>query len=778
MIVIKKRDGTITPFKKNKISRAIALAMAETPQGVDQELADSIAEVIEEELLSNHRTYDVEEVQDLVENYLMGTHRRETAKAYIIYRIRKAAEREKRSKGTGLLSDEFLSSYKHQQSPMGELGNFVYYRTYSRWLEEEKRREYWWETVRRVVEYNASLAPTSRQEAEEIYDNMFNLRMFASGRSTWIGGTDVAKFYPMSNFNCAFLVIDEMRAFKDLFYLLMIGTGVGLRITKEDISKLPKVRTNYTLINESYIPVPKGERQEATGLEFPSTAIARITVGDSKEGWAQALELFFRLIAGSEFRQVENILINYDNVRPYGEKLKTFGGHASGHQSLLTMFQKIQKIIEKKAGDYVHFAPIDALDIANIIGENVVIGGVRRTAQIVLIDSDDQECIDAKSNLYKNVGGQWIVDKEIIHRSMSNNSIFYHEKPSREQLHWQIEKMRYSGEPGWVNSEAAQKRRPNFQGLNPCAEILLDNRGMCNLTTLNTAGFVHDGMLDRKSLLSAQRLSARVGYRLTQVELELPHWNLVHERDRLTGVSLMGWQDMVNATGMNLDEEKALLAELRECATQAVKQYAAQLGTPESLLVTTVKPDGTMSQLPGASPGLHYSHSPYYIRRVRINSADPLCKVVEELGYPVLPEVGQTWETATTKVVEFPVMAPEGRTKYDVGAIEQLENYKKFMNYYVQHNASATIHVKPDEWDAIEQWVWDNWDDVVALSFLSLDDSFYDLMPYEAISEEEYLARKAEMKPFRPSLITKYEVAEEEFDIGDESCDSGLCPIR
>jgi len=155
-----------------------------------------------------------------------------------------------------------------------------------------------------------------------------------------------------------------------------------------------------------------------------------------------------------------------------------------------------------------------------------------------------------------------------------------------------------------------------------------------------------------------------------------------------------------------------------------------------------------------------------------------LVKVCEELGYKIYPEVGQEMKTCTTKVIEFPVKAPEGKTKYDVNAIEQLENYKLFMENYVDHNCSITVHVRDNEWEQVEQWVWDNWDDVVALSFLSLDDSFYQLMPYESITEEEYHNLKKEMKPFIPSILSKYEVREEELDIGNEGCDSGICPIR
>src|SRR5699024_3322414 len=255
-------------------------------------------------------------------------------------------------------------------------------------------------------------------------------------------------------------------------------------------------------------------------------------------------------------------------------------------------------------------------------------------------------------------------------------------------------------------------------------------------------------------------------------------WNRVQQRGRLLGCSLTGWQDMVNATGMNREGQIALLEKLREAAHEASKKLARKLNQKEPLLVTTVKPEGTLSLLPTVSSGIHYSHAPYYIRRIRISASDPLCKVCEELGYPVFPEVGQDADNCRTKVVEFPVKAPAGRVKADVSAIEQLENYKMFMTHYVDHNCSITVHVRDNEWEEVEEWVWDNWDDIVALSFLSYDDNFYELLPYAEITVEEYEKRKKEMKPFNPSLLSKYEQEESELDIGESECVNGVCPVR
>ena len=778
-----KRNGSKVKFNGRKIQAAIENAMLETTEGIDIKLANNIVSQIEKQVKKSERDVNVEDLQDLVEDFLMSSDRKEVAKKFIIYRYERDKTRDARKRrDSRVISDEFVSRYKHMASPMNQLGSFVYYRTYSRWVPEELRREYWWETVRRSVEYNCSLVPTSKEEAEQLYKNVFEMKQFLSGRTFWVGSTDVSKHYPMANFNCSFQVVDSFGSFRDIFYLLMVGSGVGLRVLKSDVEKLPPVRKDIEVIHESYTPMLKTLRQDSTALEFSHNDTVKITIGDSKEGWVQSMDYFLKIHHSTEYRKIKTIILNYDHVRSKGEKLQTFGGTASGHESMKNMFSKITKIIEKAAkrdnNERAKLEPIDCLDIANIIGENVVVGGVRRTAEIVLLDQDDKESIQAKGELYKKVDEKWVIDPELAHRQMSNNSIYYTRKPTKEGLHWHLQQMRYSGEPGWVNEEAGKKRRPNFNGVNPCAEILLDSKGLCNLTSLNVMAFVDNGNLDRDALLAAQRLSARAGYRMTCTELEIPEWDAVQQRDKLLGCSITGWQDMVNACGFGRGEQEELLKELKDAARSAAEAYAEELGMEKPLLVTTVKPEGTLSLLPVVSSGVHFSHSPYYVRRIRINSDDPLVKVCEELGYPVFPEVGQTEENCTTKVVEFPVKAPEGKIKSDVSAIEQLEIYKMFMENYVEHNCSITVHVRDDEWDDVENWVYDNWDDTVALSFLSYDDSFYELLPFEEISEDEYNERLKNMKPFTPSLISKYEKEEVEFDIGNDGCEGGVCPVR
>ena len=678
-----------------------------------------------------------------------------------------------------LLTKEFLSKYE-KVNPLQPLGSFVFYRTYSRWLPEKGRRETWLETAARAVNYNCSLDPnTTREEAEELFDNVYNLRSFLSGRTFWIGGTEAVNDHALANFNCAGVVLDSFQKLKELFYALMVGSGVGFRVLEKDVEHLPKFR-KVNVIHKDFVAKAKSQRLESTAISFREKHDAIISIGDSKEGWAQALEYFFNFITKREFKHIENIIIDYDSVRPKGERLKRFGGTASGHGSLKNMFEKIDRTIKKRLGesDTAKVEAIDMLDFANIIAENVVVGGVRRSAEIGIFGIDQTDCIQAKNNLYtQDAAGNWIVNQEIIHRALSNNTIVHWEKPTREFWKWQFQQMRYSGEPAFYNGKAALARNENFKLPNPCGEVLLDDRQTCNLVTLNAMGFVENGELNTHKMYRAQYLNARASYRMTLVNLEMPEWNEKLHRDRLLGVSLTGWQDMVNATNLQREAEKLLLKNLRLAAINGANEIADQLGLNRSKLVTTIKPEGTLSLLPTVSSGLHFSHSPYYVRRIRINSHDPLAKVCMALNYPVFPEVGQTWENAETLVIEFPVKAPEGRTKYNVTAIEQLEIYKMFMENYVDHNASITVSVRPNEWEEVEEWVYQNWDSCIGITFLSLDDSYYQLLPYEAITPEEYETRRGNMTDFDPFILNKFENGQEH-EADNSECITGACPIK
>ncbi|EHJ00670.1 ribonucleoside-triphosphate reductase, adenosylcobalamin-dependent [Clostridium sp. DL-VIII] len=694
-----------------------------------------------------------------------------------------------------ILSEKFLSKYREvEKTPLSNIGEFVYLRTYSRYLNDKKRRENWFETVLRTTEYNIELGiefkkkhgldinlQNETKEAELLFDNLYNLRTFTSGRTLYMGGTDIVKEYPLSNYNCSFTMIEKFHDFVDVFYLLMVGSGVGVRIDSDLISKMPKIRKiallgQYTEDVHKYMPK---EYMEDTKLiiDDKDSSVAAIKVGDSKEGWCAALETYFQLVTAPEYENIHKIIIDYSYVRPEGERLKRFGGRASGHNSLKRMFEKINKVCNKLTDGSLK--SLDVLDIATIISENVVSGGVRRSAMMIICDEDDYDVINAKSNLYKIVDGNWIENSEVSHRKMSNNSVLYKEKPSLDKIKEILNSIKINGEPGFINGMEAKKRKSTFKGCNPCGEILLNSHQCCNLSTNNLVAFVNnDHELDIKHLEEIIKLSARVAIRMTLVNVELPDWDKIMQADRIVGISLTGMMDMINKTNMSYEELGKLLKHLREVVKNEGNRYCAELGISAPELMTTIKPEGSLSTLPCVSSGIHYSHSNYYIRRVRISVSDPLYKMIEKLKcYPIYNENGQSDENCTTKVIEFPIKAPDGKTKYDVGAIEQLELYKLSMINWTDHNTSITVHVRDDEWEAVANWLYENFDYVVGITFLPLMDETYPLLPYESTTKEDYEERVKNIKPIDYELLAELD-DDEEHEIIDKECANGVCPVR
>ena len=671
------------------------------------------------------------------------------------------------------LSEEFLNKYKNIEPPMTNLGNFVYYRTYSRFLPELNRREYWWETCKRAVEYNCNLVEdVQKKEAEELFDSMFNLKMFLSGRTLWVGGTESSKKYPSSNFNCCGTNIEKIDDICEVFYLLLLGCGVGFKSIKENTDKLPLFNCDINVSHNGYLYFKHHSHEEHTNVNLVNGEY-EIVVGDSKEGWVSALKNLLELTTANNiaYSHINKININYNNVRPEGSPLKTFGGYASGPEPLKQMFEKIVNVIKNSCGK---LKPVDVLDICNLLGQAVQVGGVRRSAEVCLFDKDDNDIKMAKQNIYEeDKDGNWITHTELLHRASSNNSILFNERPSYQELKEIFEGIKTTGEPGIINGETARKRFKDFELCNPCVEILLPSKGFCNLVEINCMG---NSQLELFHIIA---LATRASYRMACVDIELPEWNKNMKENMLLGVSLSGWQDFVNKEELDVVTQKSLLKHLRNCSNGEMKKYAYYLGMNESKLVTTEKPSGTLSLLPTVSPGVHHSHAPYYIRRVRINAGDPLVKVCEELGYKIVPEAGQTEENCTTKVIEFYIKAPEGKTKQNITALEQLETYKMFMENYVDHNTSITVTVKSDEWNDVVDWVYNNWDIFIGISFLALDGGVYQLCPYEAITEDEYnkLISTYPTQKITPQMISKYEVTGES-DIGQSECSGGVCPIR
>ncbi len=743
-----------------------------------------------------------------------------------------------------LLSRDFLSRYPDHPAHMTPLGQFTFYRTYARFLNAEGRRETWKETVARAVEYNVGLdrrhrakiglpvpGDWLRQEAEDLFDAIFNLRQFPSGRTLWVGGTPVSEAYPMSNYNCSFTNIEKWEDLCELFYLLMLGSGVGFKCTPEMAAGLKPIRTDTRLILSEYNPVPVDYRLEHTDLRQLENGFAKIYVGDSKEGWRDALGQYLALLTESRYEHVHTIKVSFNSIRPKGERLKTFGGTASGPEPLREMFAGIDAVlknqidpslapIETDERGYGSVRPIHILDIGNLIGNNVVSGGVRRTAEIFLFDPRDMECLFAKYGINGFWSERHFRQHELVraqldrmgiqppawfdalskktfdpavngeapfspgrpaigHRRLSNNSMALTEKPSPDMLHLIFLMIQLDGEPGFVNLEAARRRRENVEGVNPCGEILLDSKQQCNLTTVNLCAFRSEAGFDMEGAKRAQALSARAGLRMTLIDLELPEWNEKHKRDRLTGCSMTGVMDAF--AGMTEAAQDGALEALSQAARDAAEHYAHQLRVPSPLLTTTIKPEGTLSLVAGGvSAGLHYAHAPYFIRRIRISSDDALAKAALALGWKVQPEIGTPDDDITkarTLVIDFPVASGAAVTKGDVPALTQLKQYIRFQRHYTQHNSSNTITVRPEEWADVEREIEKVWDAFVGVSFLAYDGGTYQLAPYEAITREQYEALYSANKPFDPSVLSQFEVGES-LDAEDDDCASGACPIR
>lgn len=760
-----KRDGTKESYDCSKIEKAVEKAMFATYKYMEPVMLSepfTVSLYVWDVIKDVKEPVSIKQLENIIFRKLTDDGYSDAAVNYIEYKTKRDMERSKHK-----LTKDFLDKYPDYPDCMDELAKFVYIRTYSRWLPDKNRRETWKETCARAINGNCSYLPTEDGEPEKLFDNMFNLRQRISGRMLWMGGTEALDKTPLAAYNCSGIVMDNINAFHELFYLLMVGTGVGCRVLKEDIAKLPKFDTAKKLYHVK-TPVPQGATLERTKVSNYGNSII-ITVGDSKEGWCEALTAYLNTMADNT---TKSISIDYSYIRPQGAPLKTFGGYASGYVSLKEMFEKLNKIITEESTNG-KLRPLNVSDMCNIVGQNVVAGGTRRTAELILFSPDDEEMLHAKENL----------DPEHYFRYMSNNSMYLEEKPTKEELRKLMLSIKETGEPGFINVKTAKERRADFAIVNPCCEIMLPNKAVCNLTNINVSKFVDErGNVMVSQLKEACKLSARACYRLTEPELELEGWSEIHHRDRLIGCSITGWQDAVSDNMAKLEQE-VLLTLMKTWIKDAANEYADENNRPRPVLYTTVQPDGTGGLISGCSAGIHYNHSPYYFRRVRISTNSPLYQAIKYLdGWQIDNEVGQD-DNGNTKVITFPCKSNSRITKYNVSAIEQLEQYKMMQTHYVDHNTSITVTVKDDEWDAVTDWLDKNWDCVVGISFLSLNQDYYPLMPYEECTEKQYLELKSKMVPFDQELVNKYEfelqTVGKDFEI-DESgeCEDGHCPVR
>lgn len=741
---VRKRDGRVVEFDRNKIVQAVFKAFNATGEG-NLEDAQKVAENVVKELHKKFSLNDVphiEAIQDIVEEQLITLDYPKTAKAYILYRQERARLREQRRQipeRIRMLAEESKQYFK--DNPLGE---FIYYRTYSRWIEEEGRRETWVETVQRYVDFMKEKVggDLTDKEYEEIKDYILNQRVMPSMRLLWSAGKG-ANATNVAAYNCSYIAPTKLKDFGEIVYILMCGTGVGFSVEQQTVQKLPQIK-------------------KQTGKKLKTFIIE-----DSKTGWADAV------VMGMEtWFNGKDIDFDFSRLRPQGARLKTMGGRSSGPGPLREALSFIRNKILTNQGKRLR--PIDVHDIICKIGEIVVMGGVRRSALLSLSDLDDVEMRTAKT-------GQFFLTEP--QRSMANNSAVYNEQPPAKVFleEWMALMQSGTGERGIFNrgglpNQLPKRRWKYFEkswatsGTNPCGEIILKSKEFCNLTEV--VARTND---TKETLLKKIRIATILGTfqaTLTDFPYLSKEWKNNCEEERLLGVSITGQWDSPAV------RHPEVLAKMKEYALEINKEYAKRFGINPSTCVTCVKPSGTVSQLVDAASGLHPRHAPYYIRRIRISASDSLFRMLRDQKFPFHPEVGQRVDEATTYVLEFPIKSPKNAVfRNDLTALEQLEYWKIVKQNYTEHNPSVTISVGESEWLEVANWLYNNWNILGGLSFLPREDFAYRLAPYEEISKEQYEALISVLPKIDFSQILLYEQEDETQGAKELACVSGVCEV-
>ncbi len=739
---IKKRNGKIVKFNPEKIENAILkafLSLGKDDPKTVKNITKKVIRVINSKFDGKIPT--VEQVQDIVEMVLMLEEHTDVAKAYILYRNKRA---ELRKQGIQVpehvkkLAEESKKYFKNQ------LAEFVYYRTYARWIEKEGRRETWIETVQRYVDFMKEHLKDKLTESEykEIQNAILKQEVMPSMRLLQFAGK-AARKTNVCAYNCSYIAPSKIKDFGDIMYILMCGAGVGFSVESKNVQALPQIKIQ-------------------TGKKLPL-----YVVEDSKEGWADAL--VHGMKAWFDGYDVE---FDFSKLRPAGARLKTMGGRSSGPEPLKSVLSFTRNLILSKQGR--RLSNLNVHDIICKIGEVVVSGGVRRSALISLSDLDDIEMRDAKK-------GQFYLTEP--QRAMANNSAVYMQKPNADDFlsEWLALIKSGSGERGIFNrgslSRVLPKRRLDVLGgdisdlgTNPCGEIILKSKQFCNLSEVVARPDDTEASLLRKIKIAT--ILGTYQSMLTNFPYISSEWKKNCEKERLLGVSITGQWDSKVA------RDASVLRKLKDKALKVNIEYAKRFGINPSTCITCVKPSGTVSQTVDSSSGMHPRYAPYYIRRIRISATDPLFAMLRDQGVPYHPEVGQVMGEAHTYVLEFPVKAPKGSIfKDDLSAIEQLERWKKVKLNYTEHNPSVTIYVGDDEWIEVADWLYKNWDIIGGLSFLPREKHVYRLAPYEEITKDEYEKRIKSFPKLDFSKIVTYE-REDETEVSQQlACVSGTCEI-
>lgn len=623
--------------------------------------------------------------------------------------------------------------------------NFIHTSRYARYRDDLNRRETYVETVDRYLNYirNSLIMNHGYGPEEDDYnlvrDFILEQAAMPSMRAMMTAGPALDRDN-VAAYNCSYITIDDVRAFDEVLYILMNGTGVGFSVEEKYVRKLPVIAE-----------------------EFEATETV-VKVADSKEGWARAYREILSLLWGGRIPRWDT-----SKVRPAGARLKTFGGRASGPGPLEQLFQFTIDVFRRAAGRQL--TSLEAHDLVCKIAEVVVVGGVRRSALISLSDLSDLRLATAKA------GNWWETNPQ---RALANNSVAYTCKPDMTAFmaEWKNLYDSKSGERGIFNRQAAVnqalkngRRDGNFDfGTNPCSEIILRPNQFCNLTEVVVRP---DDTQD--SLINKVRAATILGTwqsTLTNFKYLRKIWKKNTEEERLLGVSLTGqFGNRLMSGQEGLDELSAVLYGLKEVAIQANAEMADAIGIPRSTAITCVKPSGTVSQLVGVPSGMHAEHDEFYIRTVRGDIKDPLTQFLKDAGVPNEPDVMKPNDTV---VFSFPKRAAEGAlTRNDLTAIQHLDIWLTYQRAWCEHKPSITVSVKEHEWMEVGAWVYKHFDEVSGISFLPFSEHTYKQAPYQSISEAEYKEWLANMpENIEWDLLPTYEFEDHTTGSQELACSS------
>ena len=610
------------------------------------------------------------------------------------------------------------------------LSDITVHMKYARYLEHKQRRENWSELVTRNMQMHIKKYPSLETEIIQAYDYVLDKKVLPSMRSMQFGGKPI-EVSPNRVYNCAYMPIDDLRSFSEAMFLLLGGTGVGFSVQKHHVEKLPEIRK------------PNENRTR------------RYLVSDSIEGWADAV----KVLINSYFKGTSKIRFDYSDIRPKGAKLVTSGGKAPGPQPLRECIVKVKGILrQKEDGDKL--TTIEAHDIMCHIADAVLAGGIRRAALISLFSADDASMIAAK------VGNWWETNPQ---RGRANNSVVLLRHKITEEYFmdlWERVKASGAGEPGFYFSNDKD------WGTNPCCEIALRPYQFCNLTEVNVSDVTTQEELEKRAKVAAFLGTLQAGY--TDFHYLRPVWQRTTEKDALVGVSMTG---IASGGVLNLDMNKAALEVKKEN-----RRVAMQIGINPAARTTCVKPAGTTSLTLGTSSGIHAWHNEYYIRRLRVGKNEAIYGYLSQ-NHPELVE-DEFFSPHDTAVISAPQRAPDGAITRSESALSLLERVKTVSQKWVKgghqrgqntHNVSATITIKPDEWETVGKWMWENRDHYNGLSVLPFSDHTYKQAPFEDCDKETYDRMLQSLTNVNLDLIN-----EEDDDTnlsGELACAGGSCEI-